>query len=339
MMKNIIFVLFLPFLICATTRPSVTGREITPKQQDSVNRGLEWLASQQAEDGGFSNNGNEEAAITALSGLAFMQNGSLPLRGKFGKNVQGCLEKIISLSQPDGLIGNQSNPMYGHGFATIFLGEIYGMTGEEEIREKLTKAVLLIEKAQNPQGGWRYTQLPYDADLSATICQIIALRSARDAGVKVEKSVIDKAIDYVKKCQITTGSDVGGFSYQLDIPSGANFTRTAAGITALYYMGHFEGKEVEQGLAYLSKNKNTDPMWFYGEYYGVQAMFLAGGKYWEDFYPKACEELFEKQSPEGNWKPSPNEYQGEQYATAMALFILQLPNQYLPLNTGKGSKS
>jgi len=29
--------------------------------------------------------------------------------------------------------------MYGHGFATLFLGELYGETGDEEIKEKLQR--------------------------------------------------------------------------------------------------------------------------------------------------------------------------------------------------------
>jgi hypothetical protein len=29
--------------------------------------------------------------------------------------------------------------MYGHGFATLFLGEVYGMTGDEQVKEKSTR--------------------------------------------------------------------------------------------------------------------------------------------------------------------------------------------------------
>ena len=45
--------------------------------------------------------------------------------------------------------------MYSHGFATLFLAEIYGMTGDEQVKEKLQRAVRLIEKTQNPEGGCR----------------------------------------------------------------------------------------------------------------------------------------------------------------------------------------
>ena len=48
------------------------------------------------------------------------------------------------------------SPMYGHGFATLFLGEVYGMTGDDRVKEKLQKAIRLIERTQNNEGGWRY---------------------------------------------------------------------------------------------------------------------------------------------------------------------------------------
>ena len=34
--------------------------------------------------------------------------------------------------------------MYGHGFATLFLAEVYGSTRETTLREKLRRAVRLI---------------------------------------------------------------------------------------------------------------------------------------------------------------------------------------------------
>ena len=83
-----------------------------------------------------------------------MQSGSLPGRGKYGKQVQRCLDFVLESCQESGLIASDSShgPMYGHGFATLFLGEIYGMTGDEQVKEKLIKAVHLIERTQNSEG-------------------------------------------------------------------------------------------------------------------------------------------------------------------------------------------
>jgi len=324
----------------------VTGQEINEAQKKSVEKGLAWLAKQQddAQSGagqnqfaGYSNH----VAITSLAGLAFMEAGNLPNRGKYGKEVQRCLDYILANCQQSGLIASDASqgPMYGHGFATLFLGEIYGMTGNEEVKEKLQKAVTLIQKTQNQEGGWRYQPAPYDADISVTICQVMALRAAKDAGIKVEKDVMDKSVQYVRRCQ---NSD-GGFSYMAGQGSGSGFPRSAAGVAALYYAGVFEGDDLERGLKYLQqfnpKNNNVSSRneghYFYGHYYAVQANFLAGGKYWAEWYPAIRDELIHSQDASGAW----NGDFSEDYATAMALIILQMPNRYLPVYAGKGPGS
>ncbi len=166
------------------SRPNqVTGQEITPEQAQAVDKGLAFLASRQSPDGSFGAYGavRGHAGITALAGLAFMSAGNLPGRGKYGQQVQKCLDFVLASSQENGLISsdNSYGPMYGHGFATVFLGEIYGMSRDEQIKERLQKAVRLLERTQNQQGGWRYQPVPYDADISVTICSIMGLRGPR----------------------------------------------------------------------------------------------------------------------------------------------------------------
>ena len=290
----------------------------------------------------------KSAAITALAGLAFMEAGNLPGRGKYGANVRQCLAFTLSVCQESGLIAaDQSHgPMYGHGFATLFLGEVYGMTGDDTVKEPLEKAVRLIEKSQNREGGWRYQPAPIDADISVTICQVMALRAARDAGIKVEKDVIDNAIKYVRSCQNADG----GFSYMahqgiMGGAGGSGFARSAAGVASLYYAGIFEGDEITRGLRYISQfaatktpaaaNPEMEGHYYYGNYYAVQAMFLAGGDWWAKWYPAIRDQLIARQATNGAWSGDFS----EDYATSMALIILQMPNRYLPVYTGKGPGS
>ena len=56
-------------------------------------------------------------------------------------------------------------------------------------------------------------------------------------------------------------------------------------------------------------------------------MFLAGDKYWRDWWPRIRDELVEKQAPEGYWRGQA----GQEYGTAMALIILQVPSRLLPI--------
>jgi prenyltransferase beta subunit len=326
-------------------RPNeVRGDEITARQLEAVERGLAWLARRQGKEGQFGGDGNYSArsAITSLAALAFMSAGNLPGRGKYGDNVQRCVDYILSSAQQSGLLSADSSHgvMYSHGFATLFLAEVYGMTGDDVVKEKLQKAVRLIELCQNREGGWRYNPVPADADISVTICQVMALRAARDAGIKVDKDVIDKAIRYVRNCQNADG----GFSYQANFvgSGGSGFERSAAGVAALYYAGVFEGNDVQRGLEYIYRYLPGRGMggrsishYYYGHYYAVQAMFLAGGKYWSDWYPAIRNELLARQDRAGNWSGEVS----DDYGTAVALIVLQMPNRYLPVFHGKGPGS
>ncbi len=294
--------------------------EITPELREHVNKGLRWLAQNQGEDGNFGDGG-----ITSLAGLAFLASGSTPEQGPYAKNAARALDFVVNNCQDSGMA---SPEMYGHGFATLFLAEAYGMSPRQDVREKLQAAVRLIVHAQNPQGGWRYQPVPIDADTSVTVAQVMALRAARNAGIKVPKIVIDRAIDYVKKAQ----EPDGGFRYTLD-SGGSAFPRSAGGLAVLYYSGVYDGNEVNAGIKYLQnhmpgRGENvTSGHYFYGNYYATQANFMAGGDAWKKWWPAVRESTIRKQSSDGSW----NGEASQQYATSMALIILQIPNRYLPI--------
>lgn len=304
--------------------------EITPESRAAVEKGLAFLAASQDADGSFAANGmGKNVGITGLACLAFMADGHLPGRGKYGANVQRGLDYILHNVHENGLIasGTSHGPMYGHGFATLFLGEIYGMTDDPRVREALIKAVRLIVASQNHEGGWRYQPLPMDADVSVTICQVMALRSARDSGLAVPRETITNAISYVRKCQ---NQGDGGFRYMLN-SGGSAFPRSAAGVASLYYAGVYEDKALERGLDYLHKNGRADAgrggHYFYGHYYASQAMFLAGGKDWARWFPNIRSAMLTQQQDSGGWNSS----YGTDYGSAMALLILQVPNRFLPI--------
>ncbi|MFO0960726.1 MAG: prenyltransferase/squalene oxidase repeat-containing protein [Isosphaeraceae bacterium] len=225
--------------------------------------------------------------------------------------------------------GVTPGPMYGHGFATLFLAEAYGMTRRPEIRDKLEKAVRLIIDTQNGEGGWRYQPRKADADLSVTICQINALRAAKNAGLFVPRETVEACIRYVKLSQNADG----GFRYQLNRGGVSAFPRSAAGVVALQSAGEYRSREIDQGIAYLNLFTPgqgfaaRDRYFFYGQYYAIQAMWLRGGDDWGRWFPAIRDELLSRQNTEGSWS---DDYGGE-YGTSMALIILQVPNGYLPI--------
>jgi hypothetical protein len=297
----------------------------------AVQRGLIYLKNQQNSDGSFGRGQyGRHVGITALCGLAFMADGNLPGRGPYGEQVEAALRFVLDHATDSGLLAAETShgPMYGHGFATLFLGEIYGMNPHDRrVREALVKAVELIVGTQNEEGGWRYNPVPYDADISVTICQVMALRSARNAGIKVPKETIDKAVEYVRNCQNTDG----GFRYMIRTGASA-WPRTAAGVASLFYAGIYRDDSIDRGLEYLLDNALpgralTGQHYYYGHYYAVQAMYLAGGRFWSQWWPAVRDELIARQDVNGGYFSN----YGGAYATAMSLIVLQMPKRYLPI--------
>jgi len=320
--------------------PERTAAElITPPTEEAIGRGLAWLAKRQQPDGSFGSGAYQgDAAVTALCGLALMCGGSTPGRGPSGAEVSRSVDYLLAITQQSGFIcpprSASHGPMYGHGFATLFLAECYGMSKRPELQEKLIAAVKLIINTQNKDGGWRYQPLRGEADISVTICEVMALRAARNAGLFVPNETIDRCISYVKKSQ----NEDGGFRYM--IPEGESaFPRSAAGVVALNSAGIYEGPEITRGIRYLSQFRpekgvvRREAYYEYGHYYAVQAMWQVGGEDWQKWYPAIRDELTQWpgehcQRKDGSWTSGSicNEY-----ATAMALIVLQLPDNCLPI--------
>jgi hypothetical protein len=323
----------------ASAQNAALANEITPELTAAVTKGVEYLVKQQGPDGAFGDGRfGRNVAVTSLASIAVMADGNLPGRGPHGDAISRAVDYVLQNATESGLIASDSSsgPMYGHGFATLFLGEVYGMTAgggdnaqSHKLHEALVKAVHLIEQTQNEQGGWRYNPVPYDADVSVTICQIMALRSARNAGIEVAKDTVDRAVDYVRRCQNADG----GFRYQLDLGPSA-WPRSAAGVATFFYAGIYEDKAIDSGLEYIAREATpgvTNPgraHYWYGHYYSVQAMYLAGGPAWARWWPAVRDELLRAQQDDGHWE---DRAVGDVYGTSMALIVLQMPKRYLPI--------
>jgi prenyltransferase beta subunit len=334
--------------VCEVVRPATKAGDVDPKEAASteelvkparpaIQKGLKYLATRQQDDGAFSASGyGRNAAVVALAGMAWLADGSTPGRGPYGDQVEKVSDYLLDHCDDSGFIsveGAQSHgPMYEHGFATLFLAEVYGMSPRDDLRDKLTKAIDLIVRTQNSEGGWRYQPRREDADISVTICQVMALRAARNAGLRVPNETVDRCIEYVKKSQNADG----GFRYMLQAGGDSQFPRSAAGVVALYSAGIYEGREVDKGLAYLDQFlpraggigvQSQDGHFFYGHYYAVQAMWQTSGERWARWYPAIRDLLVTRQQPDGSWvDPVCTEY-----GTAMATIILQMPDNCVPI--------
>src|SRR2546422_9976 len=162
---------------------------------------------------------------------------------------------LMERSQANGLLANPNiaaeagRYMYGHGFGVLFLSQVYGEEEDNERRRKLedflTRAVDFIGKAQTTRGGWYYTSAADGHDMdegSVTVTQMQALRAAKNAGIVVPKSIIDKALKYLEN----STTEGGGVIYSLSQAGGRAMgggqpALTAAAVACAFSSGEYNG--------------------------------------------------------------------------------------------------
>jgi squalene cyclase len=296
--------------------------ELSPAAEAAINKGLDFLAKKQNADGSWDN--SNQVAITALTLMAFMVQGHFPDHEPYGKMLAKGVDFLLqAVRTGDGYMGDS---MYGHGLATLALCEAWGESSKsDEIRDAIKQAVALIVRSEHPQGGWRYQPKAQDRDISVTVMQLVALASAKEAGILVPDETITRAMSFVKSCQLSSG----GFGYTG--PSGPGLGRTGAGTVSMILCGQRDSKEVQRGLEYLRTQgiNADDSRWFYyGHYYAVQAMYQSGEKDFQAWYPKIRDALVNKQRKDGSWADLPSP---DSYCTPMAILILGVPYRYLPI--------
>ncbi|MBM4062491.1 MAG: terpene cyclase/mutase family protein [Planctomycetes bacterium] len=332
--------------------------------RQAVRRGHDWLAARQHQDGcwaelvGYKVNYDYETqdsrplphvGVTALALMSFLAGGHLPDRGPYGKALSSGLDFVLSCSQDDGQIAAHGTRMYSHAFATLFLAEIYGMVDRPDVKQTLQRSVDLIVDSQNAEGGWRYRPFARESDISITVCQVLALRSARNVGIHVPVTTIRNAQNYVYRSAVrgnersfryhghgSWGDDGGSFRYQNRDQTRATFPLTAAGVTTLYAAGEYDNPIIRDALDYMDRqmpafNDNWPEHYFfyYGHYYAVQAYYITGDPKWTKYFRTMRELLLRSQRSDGRWVCSTGP--GDGFATAVATLILQIPLQYLPI--------
>ncbi|MEO6595747.1 MAG: prenyltransferase/squalene oxidase repeat-containing protein [Planctomycetota bacterium] len=330
----------------------------------AAERGLAWLAERQLTSGCWTGHvghkmnhdyillgeamskdaqaqrGHGHLGVTALCGMAFLAGGHLPDRGTYAEVVRRIHDYVVGCCQENGFLTDAGTRMYSHAFATLFLAEIHGMAATESAKLALERAVNLIVDCQNAAGGWRYNVFDRETDLSVTVCQLQALRAARNIGIRVPAETIDRALAYVLKSRVERGRERGLFYYKIygrgayDKPS--EYAINAAGLTALASAGVHDDNLNDPVLAFLSREygtiadyNRTHFYFWYGNYYAAQAFYQYGGSRCRTFFARLAKDLLEAQASDGRWRNDVGP--GDEMATSIACILLQMPKQYLPI--------
>lgn len=324
--------------IAATANPYANRRD--PRWNQSVRRGLDYLASFQSTRGNWDTS-PYITALSALAGIAMICSGSTTTQGPYAKNIARCTDYLISKSRPNGLIGDPASDQrytYGHGFSMLMLSQILGEEGYEDRREELIdvleRAVAFCRYAQTSKGGWGYVSAKDGADYdegSTTITQVQGLRGCRNAGIAVPTEVIEQAKEYIYSCK----NDDGGISYSSKQMGTSRPAITAAALAALYNAGDYEGVHVPAMLKYsrqqlhaITDATNAFGHWHYTYLYYSQVVYRQGDEDWLPFRDLLYERIVSEQKSDGSWTGS---NYPPVYFTACNLIMLQMDRGLLPI--------
>jgi len=326
----------------------------------AVSAGARHLLTLQHKDGSIHDRGHE-TAMTALAVMALASIGTVPTDpSPEAIAMRQAIDYIVNPNAPvrsprqdaQGYFGRaDGSRMYGHGITTLMLTEMVGMGVNDQqdiqIRQSLDAALDVIlaaqrvKKSQSNQGGWRYAPDSNDSDLSVSVWQLMALRSAKNDGMPVPSEAIDAAVEYLEM-SFTSPLDadgkpreaLAGFSYT----PGQNrptFAMTAAGLLAMQVCGQYESPLALTAADWLLENppKLDERFFYYGTYYYAQAMHQRGGRHAQEAAAIVSRMLLAEQNADGSWSSTRGEERnyGSSYATALAVLSLSVTYHYLPI--------
>jgi len=330
--------------------------------ESAVDAALRWLARHQ-EPAGFwdcdkyEGGGKFDVGMTGFACLAFLGAGHTERAGKFRQNVVMGVKWLVNQQKKktDGSLF-MGHHMYEHGIGTLALAEAYGMARNPVTGEAAQKGIDHIKEAMGPYEAWNYgpkTALGRN-DTSVTGWQVMALKSARVAGLKVDGVTFQGAIAWLDKAQDLQGApqndtsmdwEGGKTAYAgtlADVQAGrGGWAMCAAGAMMRQFLGWKRGDPAVYGPGNLMMKQTPD--WgaanFYYWYYGTLCMFQLGGKWWKAWNAPMRDMLIQNQrkggDEDGSWDPigggGVEKSGGRVMSTALGALCLEVYYRYLPM--------
>ena len=339
----------------------------------SIKLGLAWLSRHQTSDGhwelhqGYPDSGRSyvktDTGATALALLAFLGHGETHQSGEHQVVIERGLNWLQRVQDPSsGDLHDQRQEQgrnaafYAHSMATIALCEAIAMTGDDRLRPSAELAIKYLIDSQHPDlGGWKYrplNQRVMSGDISVTAWALMALHTARMAGIPVAAEEFQRSSGFLDRVQEQGGSR---YKYEPDEPATrVTAARTAIGLLCRQWLGWPQTHPpLLEGVRFLKEDRHR-PQWLAGRrnvfewYYITQVMHNMGGDDWNEWSKAVRETIIQNQVTaggtkpgmdiRGSWSPRP-EGAGEEYAdkagrlylTTMCLLILETPYRHRPI--------
>ena len=315
--------------------PAEVGR--MKQWEDSVTLALRWLAYHQEADGhwdvkkyGAAN--RNDTAVTSLALLAFLGYGCSEKVGEHKQNIKQAVAWLIAHQAPNGLIRNADDDSAAHrsggypmAIATLALCEAAGMANIPETRAAAQLAIdYCVKVHQSGEGydkrGWRYAAKS-EGDMSVTGWFIMALKTAKVAGLKVPHESFDGAIKFIESVEVkekaTADSYVPAshFKYMPNADHAASAHRlTAIATLARQFLG-WQKDDLQASVVWFiekggipSYGANGEKVDLYYWYYGSMAAFQQDREIFKSWSHALLDALLPSQEKKaddaGSWNPT-----------------------------------
>lgn len=320
--------------------------------ETAVERGLEFLAKVQDEDGawrarsfalGFDPSEGDpgrgdaewEVAMTGLSLLAFCSAGYTTEQGEHREVVRRGVEFLMAHILDYGRFETASSHyMYSHAIATQALCELYSFSADPQLGVCAQLATDYLVYAQHqPSGGWRYeANEPGDTSVSGWV--ILALNAAYKAELDVAgfRGALRFLDSVTQRPYYHTG-----YLDPFDRATDRN-RLTAVAMTGRLFLGvaHESPQLKLPAWRLIDDLPAENRIDFYYWYYATLCLFQLGEPYWKKWNAALVDTLLEEreQHPRsaflGSWAPR-GEHAGSGgrlYQTALAVLMLTTYYRY-----------
>ncbi len=345
----------------------------TPDAERAIKQGLLWLTRQQQSDGrwelhqGYPDPGlstiKTDTGATALALMALLGHGNTHQTGDHAKVVAKGLKWLLATQDPaTGDLHDQRQEegrqpsIYAHAMATIAVCEALALTSDNELKPAAEQAVRYLLTAQHPiVGGWKYRVLLRESrgDLSVTGWALMALHTARMAGIEVPPGDFERASLFLDSVQVAGSAR---YKYEPSSPENkATAALTAEALLCRQWLGWPRNfQQMTAGVKYVTADESL-PSWsdgrrnVYGWYYTSQMLHNLGGEEWKRWNLAVRSAIVKNQvtsggtkpgmDTRGSWNPNSPRGEGEEYAdkagrlylTALCVLTLETPYRHQPI--------
>lgn len=345
----------------------------TNETERAIKQGLMWLSRQQKSDGhwelheGYPDTGfkwtKTDTGATGLALMCFLGQGNTHQVGEYAEVVKKGLTWLRATQDPE--TGDfhdmrreegREGSFFAHSMATIAICEALALSDDQDLKQSAEKAAKYLLYAQHPDnGGWEYRPITklMVGDLAVTGWALMALHSARMAGIEIPHEDFVRASAFLDSVKV---KGMSRYKFKPNSPdSDATTGLTAEAILCRQWFGWPKSStEMKDALKYIT-SADQKPSWGDGRrnvfrwYYTTEVLHNIGGEEWKQWNDAVRTTIVRNQvtsgggkpgqDVRGSWNPTPSvgdprefdEKWGRLYVTSMCILILQTPYRHEPI--------